>query len=179
MDLVEISPLAKPPVCKIMDYGKFKYDQKKKAAESRRRQTVVHIKEIKLRPKTEEHDYEFKLRNIRRFLEQGDKVRVTMVFRGREMAHRELGQRILDRVVKDAGEIGIVEQAPRMEGRQLFMLMQSNPKWRARQQAAAAKAAAARPATSAPAPAAAPFARSAAMPAEAAAAPTQAAPAKI
>ncbi len=128
LDLVEISPLAKPPVCKIMDYGKYKYDQKKKASESRKKQVVVHIKEIKLRPKTEEHDYEFKVRNIKRFLENADKCKVTMVFRGREMAHRELGQRILERVLKDVKDQGIIEQAPRMEGRQLYMLLAPNPK---------------------------------------------------
>jgi translation initiation factor IF-3 len=130
LDLVEISPMAKPPVCKIMDYGKYKYEMKKKAAESRKKQVIVHIKEIKLRPKTEEHDYDFKVRNVKRFLEGGDKSKVTIVFRGREMAHRELGSKILDRVMKDVKEMAIVEQAPRMEGRQLSVLLAPNPKWK-------------------------------------------------
>jgi translation initiation factor IF-3 len=130
LDLVEISPMAKPPVCKIMDYGKYKYEMKKKAAESRKKQVVVHIKEIKLRPKTEEHDYDFKVRNVKRFLENGDKSKVTIVFRGREMAHRELGQKILERVIKDVKDMGIIEQAPRLEGRQLSVLLAPNPKWK-------------------------------------------------
>ena len=120
--------MAKPPVCKIMDYGKFKYEEKKKASEAKKKQVVVHLKEVKLRPKTEEHDYEFKVRNVKRFLEEGNKARVTIMFRGREITHRELGQRILEDVVKDVKDIGIVEQAPRMEGRQMFMILSPNPK---------------------------------------------------
>jgi translation initiation factor IF-3 len=150
MDLVEVNPMAKPPVCKIMDYGKFKYEEKKKASEAKKKQVVVHLKEVKLRPKTEEHDYEFKVRNIKRFLEEGNKAKVTIVFRGREITHKELGSAILDDVNKDLKDVAIVEQAPRMEGRQMFMILAPNPKVaqrardQARQQAeAAAKAEAA------------------------------------
>jgi translation initiation factor IF-3 len=150
MDLVEVNPMAKPPVCKIMDYGKFKYEEKKKASEAKKKQVVVHLKEVKLRPKTEEHDYEFKVRNIKRFLEEGNKAKVTIVFRGREITHKELGSAILDDVNKDLKDVAVVEQAPRMEGRQMFMILSPNPKVaqrardQARQQAeAAAKAEAA------------------------------------
>ncbi len=150
LDLVEISPMASPPVCKIMDYGKFKYEEKKKASEAKKKQVVVHLKEVKLRPKTEEHDYEFKVRNIKRFLEEGNKAKVTIVFRGREITHKELGSAILDDVNKDLKDVAVVEQAPRMEGRQMFMILAPNPKVaqrardQARQQAeAAAKAEAA------------------------------------
>ncbi|WP_368671509.1 translation initiation factor IF-3 [Corallococcus carmarthensis] len=128
LDLVEISPMAKPPVCKIMDYGKFKYEEKKKASETKKKQVVVHLKEVKLRPKTEEHDYEFKVRNVRRFLEEGNKAKITIMFRGREITHKELGSAILDDVTKDLKEIAVVEQNPRMEGRQMFMILAPNPK---------------------------------------------------
>jgi translation initiation factor IF-3 len=128
MDLVEVNPMAKPPVCKIMDYGKFKYEEKKKASEAKKKQVVVHLKEVKLRPKTEEHDYEFKVRNVRRFLEEGNKAKVTIVFRGREITHKELGSAILDDVNKDLKEVAVVEQMPRMEGRQMFMILAPNPK---------------------------------------------------
>jgi len=137
--------MAKPPVCKIMDYGKFKYEEKKKASEAKKKQVVVHLKEVKLRPKTEEHDYEFKVRNVKRFLEEGNKARVTIMFRGREITHKELGSAILDDVVKDLKDIGVVEQTPRMEGRQMFMILSPNPKVAqrardlARQQAAIAE----------------------------------------
>ncbi len=124
--------MAKPPVCKIMDYGKFKYEEKKKASEAKKKQVVVHLKEVKLRPKTEEHDYEFKVRNIRRFLEEGNKAKVTIMFRGREITHKELGSGILDDVTKDLKEVAVVEQAPRMEGRQMFMILAPNPKVAAR-----------------------------------------------
>jgi len=120
--------MAKPPVCKIMDYGKFKYEEKKKASEAKKKQVVVHLKEVKLRPKTEEHDYDFKVRNVKRFLEEGNKARVTIMFRGREITHKELGQAILDEVVKDVKDVGVVEQTPRMEGRQMFMILAPNPK---------------------------------------------------
>jgi translation initiation factor IF-3 len=139
--------MAKPPVCKIMDYGKFKYEEKKKASEAKKKQVVVHLKEVKLRPKTEEHDYEFKVRNVKRFLEEGNKAKVTIMFRGREITHKELGSAILDDVVKDLKEVAVVEQMPRMEGRQMFMILSPNPKVaqrardQARQQAAAAEAA--------------------------------------
>ncbi len=142
--------MAKPPVCKIMDYGKFKYEEKKKASEAKKKQVVVHLKEVKLRPKTEEHDYEFKVRNVKRFLEEGNKARVTIMFRGREITHKELGTAILDDVNKDLKDVAVVEQAPRMEGHQMFMILAPNPKVaqrardQARQQAeAAAKAEAA------------------------------------
>lgn len=120
--------MAKPPVCKIMDYGKFKYEEKKRASEAKKKQVVVHLKEIKLRPKTEEHDYEFKVRNVKRFLEEGNKARVTIMFRGREITHKNLGSAILDDVVKDVKDVGVVEQSPRMEGRQMFMILAPSPK---------------------------------------------------
>jgi len=120
--------MAKPPVCKIMDYGKFKYEEKKKANEAKKKQVVVKLKEVKLRPKTEDHDYDFKVRNVKGFLEEGNKAKVTIMFRGREITHRELGQRLLEDVVKDVKEIGVVEQAPRMEGRQMYMILAPNPK---------------------------------------------------
>ena len=128
LDLVEVNPMSKPPVCKIMDYGKFKYEEKKKASEAKKKQVVVHLKEVKLRPKTEEHDYEFKVRNVKRFLEEGNKARITIMFRGREITHREQGQHILEDVVKDTKDVGVVEQAPRMEGRQMYMILAPNPK---------------------------------------------------
>ena len=128
LDLVEVNPMAKPPVCKIMDYGKFKYEEKKKASEAKKKQVVVHLKEVKLRPKTEEHDYEFKVRNVKRFLEEGNKARVTIMFRGREITHKELGSAILEDVIKDTRDVGQVEMAPRMEGRQMFMILAPNAK---------------------------------------------------
>lgn len=120
--------MAKPPVCKIMDYGKFKYEEKKRASEAKKKQVVVHLKEVKMRPKTEEHDYEFKVRNVKRFLEEGNKAKLTIMFRGREITHRELGQALLDDVVKDVKDVGVVEQMPRMEGRQMFMILAPSPK---------------------------------------------------
>ena len=120
--------MAKPPVCKIMDYGKFKYEEKKRASDAKKKQVVVHLKEVKLRPKTEDHDYDFKVRNVKRFLEEGNKARITIMFRGREITHRELGQALLDDVVKDVKDVGIIEQPPRMEGRQMFMILAPNPK---------------------------------------------------
>lgn len=120
--------MAKPPVCKIMDYGRFKYEEKKRASEAKKKQVVVHLKEVKLRPKTEEHDYEFKVRNVKRFLEEGNKARVTIMFRGREITHKELGQAILDDVVGDVKDVAVIEQAPRMEGRQLYMILAPNAK---------------------------------------------------
>jgi translation initiation factor IF-3 len=137
LDLVEISPMASPPVCKIMDYGKFKYEEKKKASESKRAQLIVQLKEVKLRPKTEEHDYEFKVRNMRRFLEEGNKAKVVIQFRGREITHREQGTAILQDVAKDLQDVALVEQQPRMEGRLMFMILAPTPKvaQRAREQA--------------------------------------------
>ncbi|RKG79610.1 MAG: translation initiation factor IF-3 [Myxococcaceae bacterium] len=145
LDLVEVSPMAKPPVCKIMDYGKFKYEEKKKASDAKRTQVVIQLKEVKLRPKTEEHDYEFKVRNTRRFIEEGNKAKVVIQFRGREITHKELGSAILDDVIKDLKDVAVAEQMPRMEGRQMFMILAPTPKVAqkarelARQAAAAAR----------------------------------------
>jgi translation initiation factor IF-3 len=123
LDLVELSPDAKPPVCKILDYGKFKYQEQKKAAEARKKQKVIEIKEIKMRPMIDDHDYGVKMKAIRRFFDEGDKVKVTLRFRGREMAHQELGQRLLDRVKGDTIEVAKVESEPRFEGRQIVMVL--------------------------------------------------------
>ncbi len=123
LDLVEIAPMAEPPVCKVMDYGKFKYQEQKKAHEARLKQKQVQVKEVKLRPGTDENDYQIKLRNLRRFLEEGDKAKVTLRFRGREMAHQEIGMRQLERVKADLEEIAVVEQMPKMEGRQMIMVI--------------------------------------------------------
>jgi translation initiation factor IF-3 len=133
--------MAKPPVCKIMDYGKFKYEAKKKASEAKKKQTVVKLKEVKFRPKTEEHDYGFKTKAIREFLEEGNKARCTVMFRGREITHREIGQAILTRIAQDLKDIAIVEQAPRLEGRLLFMILAPNPRWLQAQRAKAAPSA--------------------------------------
>ena len=123
LDLVEIAPMAKPPVCKIMDYGKFKYQEQKKAHEARLKQKQVQVKEVKLRPGTDENDYQIKLRNLKRFLDEGDKCKVTLRFRGREMAHQEFGLRQLERIKADLEELGQVEQMPKMEGRQMIMII--------------------------------------------------------
>ncbi|HMU16830.1 MULTISPECIES: translation initiation factor IF-3 [Thauera] len=123
LDLVEIAPMAVPPVCKLMDFGKFKYQEQKKAHEARLKQKQVQVKEVKLRPGTDENDYQIKLRNLKRFLEEGDKCKVTLRFRGREMAHQEFGLRQLERVKADLEELGQVEQMPKMEGRQMIMII--------------------------------------------------------
>ncbi|MEX2648118.1 MAG: translation initiation factor IF-3 [Alphaproteobacteria bacterium] len=123
LDLVEVAPNAEPPVCKLLDYGKFKYESQKKAAEARKRQKTIDVKEIKLRPSIDDHDYDVKLRAIRRFLEEGDKVKVTLRFRGRELAHQELGLALLERVRGEVAEQIKVEQEPRMEGRQMVMVL--------------------------------------------------------
>ena len=123
LDLVEIAPMAVPPVCKLMDFGKFKYQEQKKAHEARLKQKQVQVKEVKLRPGTDENDYQIKLRNLKRFLDEGDKCKVTLRFRGREMAHQEFGLRQLERVKADLDEIGQVEQMPKMEGRQMIMVI--------------------------------------------------------
>ena len=123
LDLVEVAPTADPPVCRIMDYGKFKYQLSKKAHDAKKKQTVVNVKEVKVSPKTEEHDIQFKLRHMRRFLESGDKVKVTMLFRGREITHTEIGKEILDRIVKEVEDIGVVEQDPKLEGRHMVMVI--------------------------------------------------------
>ncbi len=123
LDLVEIAPMAVPPVCRLMDFGKFKYQEQKKAHEARLKQKQVQVKEVKLRPGTDENDYQIKLRNLKRFLEEGDKCKVTLRFRGREMAHQEFGLRQLERVKADLEELGQVEQMPKMEGRQMIMII--------------------------------------------------------
>ena len=123
LDLVEVAPNGKPPVCRIMDYGKFKYEQQKKKQDAKKRQAVVQVKEIKVRPKTDEHDYETKLKHIRSFLEDGDRCKVTVFFRGREIVHKDRGIEILERIVKDLEDVGKVEQEPRAEGRTLQMLV--------------------------------------------------------
>ncbi len=123
LDLVEIAPDAKPPVCRVMDYGKFLFELSKKKHAAKKKQKVIHVKEIKFRPGTEEQDYQVKLRNLIKFLSSGDKAKVTLRFRGREMAHMELGQKLLQRVEKDLEEFGSVEQFPKMEGRQMVMVL--------------------------------------------------------
>ncbi|MFV1876951.1 translation initiation factor IF-3 [Nioella sp.] len=123
LDLVEISPNAAPPVCKIMDFGKFKYEQQKRESEARKKQKIIEVKEVKFRPNTDTHDYEVKMRNVFRFLEGGDKVKITLRFRGREMAHQNLGRELLERVAEDVKEIGKVENMPKMEGRQMVMMI--------------------------------------------------------
>lgn len=128
LDLVEVSPTADPPVCRIMDFGKYLFELNKKAQFAKRKQKQVHIKEVKFRPGTEEGDYQVKLRNLVRFLEQGDKTKVTLRFRGREMAHQQLGAKLLTRVKDDLEEIGVVEQMPQMEGRQMIMVISPKKK---------------------------------------------------
>jgi translation initiation factor IF-3 len=123
LDLVEISPNTDPPVCKILDYGKYKYEQQKKAAEARKKQKVVDLKEIKIRPGIEQHDYEVKMRNAKKFLENGDKVKVTMRFRGREMSHIQIGRELLEKMQQELASIGKVEYAPKLEGRQMIMIL--------------------------------------------------------
>ena len=123
LDLVEVAPDAEPPVCKLLDFGKYKYEAQKKASEARKKQKTIDIKEVKFRPGIDAADYEVKLRNIRRFLDVGDKVKVTMRFRGREMVHQNIGMNVLARVRDDLGELAKVEQMPKMEGRQMTMVM--------------------------------------------------------
>mgnify|MGYP005675587681 FL=1 len=123
LDLVEISPNASPPVCKIMDFGKYKYEQQKRESEARKKQKIIEVKEIKFRPGTDTHDYEVKMRNVYKFLENGDKVKITLRFRGREMAHLSLGRELLERIGEDVLEYGKVENMPKMEGRQMTMMI--------------------------------------------------------
>ena len=123
LDLVEISPNASPPVCKIMDYGKYKYEQQKRESEARKNQKIIEVKEIKFRPGTDTHDYEVKMRSVTKFLENGDKVKITLRFRGREMAHQELGRELLERVAADIEAYGKIENIPKMEGRQMTMMI--------------------------------------------------------
>ncbi|MCA9507162.1 MAG: translation initiation factor IF-3 [Myxococcales bacterium] len=123
LDLVEVQPRAKPPVCKIMDYGKYKYEQSRKLAESKKKQQQIELKEIKFRPKTGDHDFEVKVKSLRRFLDKGDKGKVTVMFRGREIVHPEVGREMLNRVIEALGEDAIIEQNPRLEGRQMVMIV--------------------------------------------------------
>ena len=123
LDLVEISPTAVPPVCRIMDYGKYQYQEQKRAREAKRHQKVIEVKEIKFRPKVDEHDYQFKKNHIERFIEDGDKVKATIFFRGREMAHPEIGHRILMRLIQDLSEVAVAETMPRQEGNQMHTIL--------------------------------------------------------
>lgn len=123
LDLVEVSPNENPPVCKIMDYGKYRYKQNKKLHEAKKKQKLIHVKEVKMTPKTEEHDYQFKLRHIERFLASGDKAKIVIVFRGRQMVHSHLGRKILDRVIEDLKDISTVEQEPKSEGHNMTMVL--------------------------------------------------------
>jgi len=127
LDLVEISPTAVPPVCRIMDFGKYQYQEQKRAREARRHQKIIEVKEIKFRPKVDEHDYQFKKKHIERFLEEGDKVKVTIFFRGREMAHPDIGRRILERLVQELSGLAIAESMPRMEGNQMHTILSRRP----------------------------------------------------
>lgn len=128
LDLVEVAPNARPPVCRIMDYGRYKYEQAKAEREARKKQHVTQMKEIKMRPNIEEHDFEFKTRHIKRFLDDRNKVKVTIMFRGREMAHTENGREVLNDVVEEIGDLAIVEQRARLEGRNMFMILAPNTK---------------------------------------------------
>jgi translation initiation factor IF-3 len=123
LDLVEVAPQVTPPVCRIMDYGRYKYQQSKRQQESKKKATVIQVKEVKLRPKTAEHDYQFKLRNIRKFLNQKNKTKVSLMFRGREIAHANLAKGMLDRIVEDVADLAVVEQYPKLEGRNMVMVL--------------------------------------------------------
>lgn len=123
LDLVEVAPQATPPVCRIMNYGKYKYQQSKKIQEAKKHQTVIQVKEVKIRPRTEEHDLQFKLRHAKRFLSEGNKVKVSMLFRGREIAHPEMGKELLERIIAELKDLMVIEQAPRLEGRNMVMLL--------------------------------------------------------
>jgi translation initiation factor IF-3 len=123
LDLVEVSPNAEPPVCKILDFGKFKYESQKKKAEARKKQKVIEIKEVKLRPNIDDNDYNVKMKSMRKFIEEGDKVKVTLRFRGRELAHQDIGVKVLERVRTDLDDLGKIEQLPKMEGRQMVMVI--------------------------------------------------------
>jgi translation initiation factor IF-3 len=123
LDLVEISPNATPPVCKIIDYGKFKYQQAKKVQEAKKHQTVIHVKEVKLRPVTDDHDFDFKVRHVLRFLEHGDKAKITVMFKGREMAYANQGRAMLERVIQAVKDVAEVELRPKMEGRNMYMIL--------------------------------------------------------
>jgi translation initiation factor IF-3 len=128
LDLVEVAANVRPPVCRIMDYGKYLYEQSKKAKQAKKKQHVVQLKEVRFRPKTEEHDYQFKLRNIRGFLSEGCKVKATIVFRGRELMHKDFGHRVIDRLIIDLGDVAEVETPPKLEGRNLSTMLQAKRK---------------------------------------------------
>ena len=138
LDLVEISATAVPPVCRIMDFGKYQYQEQKRAREARRHQKVILVKEIKFRPKVDEHDYQFKKKHIERFLEDGDKVKATIFFRGREMAHPDIGRRILERLVRELADVALTEVLPRMEGNQMHTIFNRRPHTTGKAKAAAA-----------------------------------------
>ena len=140
LDLVEISPTAQPPVCRVMDYGKYQYLEQKRARQARKHQKVIEVKEIKFRPKVDEHDYQFKKKHIERFLEDGDKVKATIFFRGREMAHPEIGRRILERLVDELAEVATPETMPRMEGNQMHTILNGRPRSGSKAKAAASSA---------------------------------------
>lgn len=123
LDLVEVAPNSQPPVCRIMNYGKYKYQQSKRTQEARKHQTVIHIKEVKVRPRTEEHDFQFKLRHVKRFLDEGNKVKISILFRGREIAHPEFGKELLNRFVEGVKDVIVIEQSPRLEGRNMVMIL--------------------------------------------------------
>jgi translation initiation factor IF-3 len=123
LDLVEVAPNSQPPVCRIMNYGKYKYQQNKRIQEARKHQTVIHVKEVKVRPRTEEHDFQFKLRHVKRFLGEGNRVKISILFRGREIAHPEFGKEMLNRFVEGLKDLTVIEQAPRLEGRNMVMIL--------------------------------------------------------
>ena len=123
LDLVEVAPNSQPPVCRIMNYGKYKYQQSKRTQEARKHQTVIRIKEVKVRPRTEEHDFQFKLRHVKRFLDEGNKVKISMLFRGREIAHPEFGKEVLNRIIEEVKDVTVIEQSPRLEGRNMVMIL--------------------------------------------------------
>ena len=123
LDLVEVAPNSQPPVCRVMNYGKYKYQQSKRTQEARKHQTVIHIKEVKVRPRTEEHDFQFKLRHVKRFLDEGNKVKISILFRGREIAHPEYGKEMLNRFSEGVKDVMVIEQSPRLEGRNMVMIL--------------------------------------------------------
>ena len=123
LDLVEVAPNSQPPVCRVMNYGKYKYQQNKRIQEARKHQTVIHVKEVKVRPRTEEHDFQTKLRHVKRFLDEGNKVKISILFRGREIAHPEFGKEMLNRFVEGVKDLTVIEQAPRLEGRNMVMIL--------------------------------------------------------
>lgn len=127
LDLVEVAPNSQPPVCRIMNYGKYKYQQSKRIQEARKHQTIIQVKEVKVRPRTEEHDFQFKLRHVKRFLSEGNKVKISMLFRGREIAHPEFGRELLNRFLEEVKDLIVLEQAPRLEGRNMVMIFAPKP----------------------------------------------------